>query len=72
VTTIFINIDRDGRTEQASGIDPGWLNSPAGVSLRVDLAAPSVSESVIVSDAFAFCPLASEGAMSAFRYTRWL
>jgi hypothetical protein len=72
VTTIFININRDGRTEQASGIDPGWLSSSTGVSFRVDLAAPSVSESLILPDAFAFRPLAAEHAMSAFPYTRWL
>ena len=60
--TIFLH--RGGRTEQATSIDRGWLNPAAGVSLWVDLAAPSIPESLILSDSFAFHPLAVEDAMS--------
>src|SRR5205807_9541267 len=45
----------------------GWLNPAAGVVVWVDLAAPSIPESLILSDTFAFHPLSVEDAMSALQ-----
>ena len=41
-----------------------WLNPAAGVTLWVDLESPSIPESLILSDTFAFHRLAVEDAMS--------
>lgn len=66
--TIFVH--RNGQTEQASSIDRAWLSPTSGVILWVDLAAPSLPESLILSDTFAFHPLSVEDAMSAMQYPK--
>src|SRR5688500_18282365 len=63
VITIFVH--RNGQTEQATSIDRTWLEPEAGVILWVDLAAPSVPESLVLSDTFGFHPLSVEDALSA-------
>jgi len=68
VNTIFVH--RNGRTEQATEIDRGWLSAPSGVALWVDLAAPSIPELLILSDTFAFHPLSVEDAKSAIQYPK--
>ena len=68
VITIFVH--RNGKTDQATSIDRTWLNSATGTQLWVDLAAPSIPESLILSDTFAFHPLAVEDAMSARQYPK--
>ena len=60
--TIFLH--RDGRTEPVTSIDRAWLNPASGVFLWVDLAAPSIPDSLILSDTFAFHPLSVEDAMA--------
>ena len=60
MVTIFIH--RNGRTEQVPSIDREWLAKGAGVFLWVDLAAPSVPETLILSDTFGFHPLSVEDA----------
>jgi magnesium transporter len=63
MNTIFVH--RDGRTESATSIDRSWLvPAPAGkpLYLWVDLAAPSIPESLVLTDSFAFHPLAVEAA----------
>jgi len=63
MNTIFVH--RDGRTESATSIDRSWLGPPpAGkpLYLWVDLAAPSIPESLVLTDSFAFHPLAVEAA----------
>ena len=66
--TIFVH--RDGKTEQVTSIDRAWLNPASGVLLWVDLAAPSIPESLILSDTFGFHPLAVEDAMSERQYPK--
>ena len=66
--TIFVH--RSGHTEQATSIDRAWLNPASGVLLWVDLAAPSIPESLILSDTFGFHPLAVEEAMSERQYPK--
>jgi magnesium transporter len=68
LTTIFIH--RNGRTEQVTSIDRTWLDPASGVVLWVDLAPPSVPESLILSDTFSFHPLSVEDAMSALQFPK--
>jgi magnesium transporter len=68
LVTIFVH--REGRTERAASIDRSWLSGASGVVVWVDLAAPSIPESLILSDTFAFHPLSVEDAMSARQYPK--
>jgi magnesium transporter len=62
MVTIFVY--RSGRCDQVTSIDRVWLNPAAGATLWVDLESPSIPESLILSDTFAFHGLAVEDAMS--------
>ena len=66
--TIFVH--REGRTERTTSIDRAWLNPAAGVTFWVDLQAPSIPESLILSDTMGFHPLAVEDAMSAIQFPK--
>lgn len=66
--TIFLH--RNGQTEQVTSIDRAWLNAAAGTFVWVDLADPSIPESLILSDTFAFHPLSVEDSMSTIQYPR--
>src|SRR5882762_10278578 len=68
MVTIFVH--RNGQTERATSIDRAWLNPAAGVYVWVDLAAPSIPESLILSDTFAFHPLSVEDAMAPVEYPK--
>jgi magnesium transporter len=68
VITIFVH--RNGKTEKATSIDRAWLNPDAGVTFWVDLQAPSVPESLILSDTMGFHPLSVDDAMSALQYPK--
>jgi len=68
MVTIFVH--RNGQTQQVTSLDRGWLNPAAGVTIWVDLAAPSIPESLILSDTFAFHPLSVEDAMSKLHYPK--
>jgi len=62
MVTIFCY--REGRCDEVTSLDRAWLTPAAGVGLWVDLEAPSIPESLILSDSFGFHPLAVEDAMS--------
>jgi magnesium transporter len=66
--TIFVH--RNGVTEQATSIDRAWLNPAGGAFVWVDLAAPSIPESLILSDTFAFHPLSVKDAMAPVEYPK--
>jgi magnesium transporter len=68
VVTIFVH--RQGRTDQVTAIDRAWLDPAAGAFLWVDLAPPSIPESLVLSDTFRFHPLSVEDAMSAIQYPK--
>lgn len=68
VNTIFVH--RNGQTEQATSIDRAWLNPASGAVVWVDLAAPSILESLVLSDTFQFHPLSVEDAMTAVQYPK--
>jgi magnesium transporter len=67
---VTILVHRNGRTERATSLDRGWLNPAAGVMVWVDLESPSIPESLILSDTFAFHALSVEDAMSARQYPK--
>jgi len=66
--TIFVHCD--GKTEQATSFDRSWLSPASGVYVWIDLAAPSIPESLILSDTFGFHPLSVEDAMSPRQYPK--
>jgi len=66
--TIFVH--RNGVTEQASKFDRAWLNPASGVHVWVDLAAPTIPESLILTDTFNFHRLSVEDAMEARQYPK--
>jgi magnesium transporter len=68
VVTIYVH--RDGTTERAPSLDRSWLNPASGAVVWVDLAEPSIPESLILSDTFAFHPLSVEDAMSSLQYPK--
>jgi magnesium transporter len=67
---VTIYVHREGQTERVTSIDRGWLNPAAGVFVWVDLAAPSIPESLILSDTFRFHPLSVEDAVSAVQFPK--
>jgi magnesium transporter len=66
--TIFVH--REGRTERATSIDRAWLIPAGGTWVWVDLSAPSIPESLVLSDTFAFHPLSVEDAMASLHYPK--
>jgi magnesium transporter len=66
--TVFVH--RNGQTEQVKSIDRVWLNPASNTFLWVDLAAPSIPESLILSDTFSFHPLSVEDAMAARQFPK--
>src|SRR5689334_21266373 len=67
---VSIYVHRNGQTEQATSIDRSWLNPASGAIVWVDLAEPSIPESLILSETFAFHPLSVEDAMSKLQYPK--
>jgi magnesium transporter len=67
---ITIYVQRNGVTTRATSIDRAWLNPGSGVTFWVDLEAPSVPESLILSETMGFHPLSVEAAMSALQYPK--
>src|SRR5262249_27066687 len=63
MNSIFVH--RDGRTEAVTSIDRSWHRVGSGVDLWVDLAAPSIPEFLVLTDSFAFHPLAVELARAS-------
>jgi magnesium transporter len=68
LTSVFVH--RDGRTDEVASIDRAWLEPQSDVLLWVDIAAPSVPESLLLSDTFGFHPLAVESAMSQLEFPK--
>ena len=65
-----IFVHRKGRTEEATSIERSWLDPASGVTLWVDLVAPSIPESLILTDTFAFHPLSTEDALATLQYPK--
>src|SRR5262249_27516322 len=67
---VSIFVHRNGQTQQVTSLDRTWLNPAAGAIVWVDLSDPSIPESLILSDTFAFHPLSVEDAMSKLQYPK--
>jgi len=67
---VSIFVHRNGKTDKVTSLDRAWLNPAAGAVVWVDLETPSIPESLILSDSFAFHPLSVEDAMSARQYPK--
>ena len=68
MTTVFVH--RNGQTERATSIERAWLNPASGVHFWVDLAAPSIPESLVLTDTFGFHQLSVEDAMAERQYPK--
>jgi magnesium transporter len=68
MNTIFVH--RNGQSEQATSIDRGWLAPGSGAVVWVDLAAPSVLESLVLTDTFQFHALSVEDAMAVIQFPK--
>jgi magnesium transporter len=67
---VTIVLHRNGQTEKVSSLERHWLNPASGVYFWVDLAAPSIPESLLLSDTFAFHPLSVEDARADLQYPK--
>jgi magnesium transporter len=67
---ITILVQRDGLTELASSLDRRWLACSSDVSVWVDLAAPSVPESLMLTETFSFHPLSVDDATGPRQYPK--
>jgi magnesium transporter len=68
VVSVFVH--RQARTEKVDSVDRTWLNPAAGAYVWVDLAAPSVPETLILSETFGFHPLSVEDARSSLQFPK--
>jgi magnesium transporter len=62
---LTIYVHRNGKTEPVTSLDRSWLNPAANAFVWVDLASPSIPDTLILSDTFAFHPLSVEDARAA-------
>jgi magnesium transporter len=68
MNTIFVH--RNNETAQVSRIDRAWLTPASDAVVWVDLAQPSIPESLILSETFHFHPLSVEDAMSEVQFPK--
>ena len=67
---VAIFVHRNGGTEQVPSVDRAWLSPTSSAVVWVDVASPSIPESLILSETFGFHSLAVENAMSELQYPR--
>jgi magnesium transporter len=67
---VSIYVHQNGETKRADTIDPAWLKSGSPVTIWIDLAAPTLEESRLLTDVFHFHPLAVEDALSAIHHPK--
>jgi magnesium transporter len=67
---ISVYVHRHGETSCVDAVEPQWLDAASGVTLWVDLAAPTPQEGRILSDVFHFHPLAVEDALSVLQFPK--
>jgi magnesium transporter len=59
-----------GQTTCVEQMDPAWLDPASGVTLWVDLSAPTPEETRLLSDVFHFHPLSIEDAVSEIHHPK--
>ncbi len=68
---VTIHVQRNGQdTERAEVFDPAWLAPEAGVTVWVDLSAPSPDEGRMLVDVFGFHDLAVEDALEEIHFPK--
>jgi magnesium transporter len=67
---ISVFVHRNGDTQCTDRVEPQWLDPASGVTLWVDLAAPTPDEARILADTFHFHALAVEDATSALQFPK--
>ncbi|MBI4263161.1 MAG: magnesium/cobalt transporter CorA [Acidobacteria bacterium] len=67
---VTVYVHARGRTSRAERVEPAWLDPSSGVTLWVDLAAPTPEEGRILADDFRFHPLSVEDALSAIHHPK--
>jgi magnesium transporter len=67
---ISIYVHQNGDTRREERIDPRWVDPASGVTLWVDLVAPTADEGRLLSDVFRFHPLSVEDALSEIHHPK--
>ncbi len=67
---IKVILRQNGRTVQAERLDPAWLAADSGISVWIDLTAPTPEDARILSEVFHFHELAIEDAMAPVHYPK--
>jgi magnesium transporter len=67
---VRILVHEHGVTSQVEAIDPAWIAAGSQATLWVDLVAPTPDEQRLLTDVFAFHPLAVEDALSAVHHPK--
>lgn len=67
---ISVFVHQNGETNRAERVEPRWLDPASGVTLWVDLAAPTPEEGRLLPDVFTFHPLSIEDALSAIHHPK--
>jgi magnesium transporter len=68
VISVFVH--RNGQTEHVDRIDPAWLAQGSGITVWVDLSAPTDDDFKILTDPFHFHPLAIEDAIAEVHHPK--
>jgi magnesium transporter len=69
VITTFVR-DGQGHLRELDRVEPQWLDAASGVTMWVDLSAPSPDEGRILADVFHFHPLSIEDALSTVQFPK--
>ena len=67
---VTILIHRDGKTSRAGAVDPAWIEEGAGVTVWVDVGAPSAEDGLLLRDVFGFHELSVEDALSEIHHPK--
>jgi magnesium transporter len=67
--TVFVR-ERGGVTQVVESVRPEWLAVASGVTVWVDMAAPTTEETRVLADVFHFHPLSVEDAQSALQFPK--
>jgi len=67
---ISVFVHESGQTRPATTVDPAWLADSSAATIWVDLSSPDDEELRLLTEVFAFHPLAVEDARSALQFPK--
>jgi magnesium transporter len=67
---LSVYLHQGGQTRCEDRVEPAWLDPSSGVTLWVDLSAPTADEGRLLADVFRFHPLAVEDAVSVLQFPK--